>query len=237
MEKVERKHLGYYSSSPSYIANSKDYKLIESDWSVWGNTWKTGTHGWRWKPFGVSIGEVNQLLLPLMIEIFGDKCAFCNNGPIYNHPSAKYYTLEHFKPKDRSLFPEYAYQWENLYPCCQMCNHERGNQVDALLLRPDDIAYDFDIHFEVKSTGELIHKTPNADVTIHFYQLNRPSLIKDRREKVEEVEMFFKATGDYPENLLHRKPYQFFLIRVLKDWKAKSSLPNLGDFISEFEEN
>lgn len=240
MEKIERKSLGDYSSSPIYIKNAEEYLRIESDWQTWGKAWEGGTHKWKWKPLGININEINKLLLPLIIEIFGDQCAFCNNRPIYNNPSANYYTLEHFKPKKRNRTPNYsqhAYQWENLFPCCQKCNGYKDDQFDPQLLRPDDVSYDFDVHFEVDGKGNLVPKTKSAEVTIAIYKLNRTSLTKDRRNKVEEIETIFKAMGYYPNNLLSKKPYHFFLIRVLKSLKASSSLSGLGDIISKLEEN
>ena len=43
-------------------------------------------------------------------------CAFCD-GRIGTESRE---TIEHFRPK--SQFPSFAYQWDNLFPCCDMCH-------------------------------------------------------------------------------------------------------------------
>jgi len=42
-------------------------------------------------------------------------CAFCD-GQIGAESRE---TVEHFRPK--GLFPELAYAWDNLFPCCDLC--------------------------------------------------------------------------------------------------------------------
>lgn len=70
-------------------------------------------------------------------------CAFCDGmGGTTNWP------VEHFKPKAKSKFPELAYAWSNLYPCCEKCQG-KGDwwEDEPALLRPDEIDYDFTAFF------------------------------------------------------------------------------------------
>ncbi|WP_318373019.1 hypothetical protein [Enterobacter sp.] len=54
-------------------------------------------------------------------------CAFCDGGHlgVMNRE-----TIEHFRPKSRTEFHRVAYQWENLYPCCDRCQSEKGEQYE-----------------------------------------------------------------------------------------------------------
>ena len=65
-------------------------------------------------------------------------CSFCDAyemGPDIEE------TVEHFLPK--SEFPEFAYQWRNLYLCCGRCQSRKCTGFDERLLRPDDTDYHF----------------------------------------------------------------------------------------------
>ena len=54
--------------------------------------------------------------------------------------------VEHFKPKAKGKFPEEAYSWTNLYPCCERCQG-KGAEWVADLLRPDEEEYEFSACF------------------------------------------------------------------------------------------
>lgn len=76
-------------------------------------------------------------------------CAFCD-GPFVE--SRK--TIEHFKPKSR--FPELAFTWGNLFPCCDKCQSSKLEKFDERLLKPDEDAYEFNRYFLVDyKTGEI----------------------------------------------------------------------------------
>ena len=70
-------------------------------------------------------------------------CAFCD-GPLGIESRE---TVEHFRPK--SKFPELAFAWENLFPCCDVCQSHKGERFDLHLLKPDDDDYHFERYFVV----------------------------------------------------------------------------------------
>lgn len=49
-----------------------------------------------------------------LFEPTGNRCAFCDGMT----GSVSRQTVEHFKPK--KTFPELAFTWSNLFPCCDM---------------------------------------------------------------------------------------------------------------------
>ncbi len=101
-------------------------------------------------------------------------CAFCD-GPIGSESRE---TVEHFRPK--SQFPELAYAWDNLFPCCDLCQNNKLEKFDEALLKPDGQDYIFQQYFIVNyHTGE-IEPSPQADqaeqqrakITLEIYGLN-----------------------------------------------------------------
>lgn len=133
-------------------------------------------------------------------------CAFCD-GPIGVESRE---TVEHFRPKN--TFHNLAYEWNNLFPCCDMCQSNKRENFDPALLKPDEPEYAFDKYFVANfSTGE-IEPSPHsdeearqkADVTIKIYGLNLPARKKARKREWESYQRGLQAClDDYN--------YRFFL--------------------------
>lgn len=86
----------------------------------------------------------------------GNRCAFCD-GPVGLESRE---TVEHFQPK--SIFPDLAYTWTNLFACCDKCQSNKKDSFDSALLKPDADDYDFADYFIANyQTGEL-EPAPNA---------------------------------------------------------------------------
>lgn len=102
-------------------------------------------------------------------------CAFCD-GANLGAESRK--TIEHFRPK--SMFHTIAYQWENLYPCCDQCQSAKREHFDEGLLVGDQADYTFERYFSVDYLTGALLPNPIADeldqqraaVTINLYGLN-----------------------------------------------------------------
>ncbi|MBI4740147.1 MAG: hypothetical protein HY777_01010 [Betaproteobacteria bacterium] len=114
-------------------------------------------------------------------------CAFCD-GAIGVESRE---TVEHFRPK--SAFPDLAYEWNNRFPCCDMCQSNKREMFDPDLLKPDAPEYAFSTYFVANfRTGEL-EPSPRSDekarlqagVTIRIYGLNLPARKKARKREWE----------------------------------------------------
>lgn len=133
-------------------------------------------------------------------------CAFCDVplGP------GSLETVEHFRPK--SKFPELAYHWENLFPCCDVCQNIKGEDFDEALLKPDASDYTFERYFLANGrTGALEIPASNspedqkrAEITCSIYGLNTPARCKARRREL-------KKYRDRSSNDLDDYEYRFFL--------------------------
>lgn len=132
------------------------------------------------------------------------RCSFCDGSV----GSESRETVEHFRPK--SLFPDLAYTWSNLFICCDVCQG-KGDQFDELLLKSDELDYSFTRYFVNNyKTGEV---EPNpaasevdqkrAETTLKLYQLNK-------------------------------KPRKLFRIRELKRFNYKPEEDSIDDFNYRF---
>lgn len=94
------------------------------------------------------------------------------------------FELDHFRPK--SLFPQLAMNFYNLYWSCHVCNRVKHDQWPSPALQELGIGFvdfcvtSFSVHFDEKSTGEWHGKTPSARYTIDALRLNRPHLVELR---------------------------------------------------------
>ncbi len=103
-------------------------------------------------------------------------CGFCDEFPA---GSGFQKTIEHFMPKKK--FPLEAYHWENLYPCCNVCQ-SKIERYNEFLLRPDADDYSFERYFHFDSLNGKIEPSPfaspedqkRAEITCEIYKLNHP---------------------------------------------------------------
>ena len=135
-------------------------------------------------------------------------CAFCDE--VLGTGSRE--TVEHFRPKSNIQFQSLAYQWDNLFPCCDLCQSQKREQFEEGLLKPDEADFAFARYFVVNfKTGE-IEPSPHADqplqdrakITIQIYGLNLPTRNNARKR---EWEHFCRD----PEPFLDDYNYRFFL--------------------------
>jgi uncharacterized protein (TIGR02646 family) len=124
------------------------------------------------------------------------RCAFCDGG--LGAESRE--TVEHFRPK--SQFPEFAYAWSNLFPCCDMCQSQKKEQFSEDLLKPDEDDFVFSHFFIVNYKSGELEVSPQADlkarsraeITLQLYGLNLAARTKARKREWEsfcrEIEPF-----------------------------------------------
>lgn len=111
-------------------------------------------------------------ILPHLSGQTAAHCSFCDAFPVGGVSNE---TIEHFQPK--SLFPELAYTWFNLYYCCDDCQSAKGELWDELLLKPDTDDYSCSRYFEYDfTTGEI---KPNA-----------VSPVQDQLRAIKTIELY-----------------------------------------------
>lgn len=127
--------------------------------------------------------------LPVLREMNQGHCCFCDGYPLEGMSNEP---IEHFQPK--SKFPYFAFTWSNLYYCCEKCQSSKADKWDDLLIRPDDVNYEFSRYFEFDlTTGEILPKgtateqvKKAAETTIKIYGLNQFGRPGRRRNSILE---------------------------------------------------
>ena len=155
---------------PSFLV--KNYKR-------WGREQKAKrlqdpTASFQWRIFQGK--RVTEHLLEALTPAAKNHCAFCDGYPLGTFARQ---TLEHFRPK--SLYPQLAYVWWNLFVCCDQCQANKGENFDRKLLKPDRVDYAFERFFIINYRNGEIEINPKASaadqeraqITIEMYGLNR----------------------------------------------------------------
>ncbi len=151
---------------------------LTQNWEKWGQQYEQKkvakpSYEFKWRSYQGK--KVNLHLMDLLLEMTKRHCSFCDSSPLVSQIRE---TMEHFRPK--SAYPRLVYQWGNLFACCGRCQDAKRDKFDELLLKPDEIEYEFNRYFFFDAqTGELTPQsqaTPEdqnrAAVTIQLYKLN-----------------------------------------------------------------
>jgi len=151
-------------------------------------------------------------------KIYNDKCAYCESS-LHN----EYGEIEHYRPKKSSNLSKcnsknayywLAFSWDNLIPCCKICNVFKSNCFDInnennrvkynnqslyklhtilkayhtlenpKLLHPEMDKFEDEITFYNK--GQLVSKNEKVKYTLKICKLNRKKLKETREEIITE---------------------------------------------------
>jgi uncharacterized protein (TIGR02646 family) len=153
--------------------------------------------------------------LPL-IELFSSKCAFCESAYV---PFATF-DVEHFRPKsgvvnfDGRVEPDHywwlAYEWENLYLICMICNRSKGQRFPVRASRAPFRTFGHDLLAEgpllldpcideperelvFQPDGLVNSDTERGNMTIEVFQLNRTGLVEARKKSYTEMQTVLRS--------------------------------------------
>jgi len=126
-----------------------------------------------------------------LIIMCNDKCSYCES--IITH--VDFGNIEHFKPKSKR--PDLAFDWDNLFLSCTMCNSTRykGDKFPEAaeggpIINPcdDDPNDHFEFFFDMTAKiSTLNHRTPRGEVTKNLLGLNRPKLRAVRSAAMRKI--------------------------------------------------
>lgn len=181
----------------------------------WGLKYETNkqanpNHGFAWRQHQRT--RINALLLPLLIEMTKDHCSFCDGYPMRSFGGN---SIEHFKPKSNPKYYRLAYQWENLFLSCPVCQGKKLEDFDDALLKPDEIDYEFSHYFVFDLATGMITPNPagtveemqRAKVTIDMYGLNEFDRPETRKQ------FYFQAMSHYfSDEDFTTYPYRFMFL-------------------------
>lgn len=154
----------------------------------------------------------HHLLKPLL-EMTADHCAYCDHFQLGVDGARK--TIDHFRPKGDRRYWHLAFEWTNLYPCCDLCQEQKRETFVEGALAPDEAGYDFHRYFVVDFRSGELKPSPSAAEedqrrardTISWLGLNRDGLPARRRDWYERI--FAPRRWGKRHPALNALPYRF----------------------------
>lgn len=215
MEKITRKPL---SEIPSL-------KILHDNWEDWGKEFKKKLQQSSKTRFSWKSGIYEELRTQLSAQT-QEHCSFCDSFLLSDTSKE---TIEHYQPKKE--FPELAYQWENLYFCCDKCQSAANSIPFSPSLRPDSQGYHFDNYFYFDTlTGnvEVLEnkqgkEKENALRFLERYGINEGNRPLSRRNTYRNIRnLIGKETED--GRIRNDFAHRFVFDCVYADQNAQSSL-------------
>ena len=121
-------------------------------------------------------------VLDALKQMYGDGygtcfCCYCESSI----EDVSYPHIEHRKPKDKDLFPEETFNWNNLHLACEKCNKNKGKKwdtVNEILDAVNDIPIEKHLGYKVEfPEGIYIETLSERGITTEKHtDLNRKPL-------------------------------------------------------------
>lgn len=184
-------------------------KLIrnESEWTARWQKIHLAKSGEKWCT-GAAHDEL-KINLELMTH---GKCAFCES----QLDVASYLQIEHYHAKNH--YPNRAFEWDNLFPICSVCNVTKGAENhQGEIIKPDNedpesfLQIDLENgHVEPQESLSLTSAI-RAEKTISSYGLNRPQLVEVRRKLLLTLLFCLDKASHEPADLIKQQLEPLFL--------------------------
>lgn len=222
MDKINRKK----------VTDFPKLEKLAKNWEQWGKEYAKyrATNGEEGINFSWR-GGIYKDLRANLANLTKGHCAFCDG----NSFDASKETIEHFKPKNE--FPLLAYQYENLFYCCDKCQ-SNSNKPYQPNIKPDHENYDFasifyiDLKtFQIEVLEHLESDNPDlftkAKAFLNRYGINGTYRISRRKNVYKDLQNYFIAeygTADTRnrDNFQYRYLFdELFSNRAIKSKKDK----------------
>jgi hypothetical protein len=133
------------------LSDLPSLSVLADNYIQWGEEFKRHLDsGGKSSDFGWKGGLYTEMRRQLAI-ITKEHCSFCDDHPIGTNSKE---TIEHYFPK--AEFPLDAYNWANLFYCCDKCQSEANRNDFQETLKPDIETYRFSDYFYFDlGTGQL----------------------------------------------------------------------------------
>lgn len=136
--------------------------------------------------------DTNKLVKETLKKLYDYKCAYCEST-LKN----SYGEIEHYRPKRSSKLSKcdatkgyywLAFSWDNLLPCCKMCNNKKLNCFDISDKRVEysdetlEVLHQSLQSYNAKENPKLLH--PEIDEFEKLITFNRKGFMDSNNEKV-----------------------------------------------------
>ena len=159
-------------------------------------------NNWDW--YDIEGMPTNQCLLPLLCFDTKNHCSYCDKRPL----GVK--EIDHFKPKVE--FPDDAFAWENLFIVCKDCNFLKLNDFSDLILKPDEMEYEFETYFYYDDiSGEIMPKGDENSIKYQRADITRKALKLNERGLPEARKLISDNKAIFQEYNIEKVPFRFIL--------------------------
>jgi len=166
MNKIDRRKI---DKPQCLIENSIDWT---NDWLIRLN--KKKDFNWHY----YKKESVQAILIEILSNLTNFTCTYCGYSPLRQNVGGR--SIDHFKPK--SMFPELAFEWTNLFVSCTDCQKNKKDIFpENEPIKPDSDDYNFDYWFAIDFKNHLIipnkfrtiNEQERAKITIKWLGLNK----------------------------------------------------------------
>ena len=176
------------------VSNYPTLKKLSDNWEIWGKEYEIFLDTKQIEGVGFSWRQgIYEVLRTQLFNLTKGHCSFCDGYPIGETSKE---TIEHYYPKND--FPLKAYDWENLFYCCDKCQSEANRSAFTVTLKPDEATYNFDDYFyfdaesgelKIMENIETTHpdKFKNASNFLKRYGINNPTRNQSRKNLLQDV--------------------------------------------------
>ena len=205
------------------IAEIEILTLLRDNYIQWGQAFsELLSRGGKSSAFAWKGGIYEEMRHHLSL-ITKEHCSFCDSYPVA-HISKE--TIEHYYPK--AEYPLRAFEWENLFYCCDKCQSEANKWAFQETLKPDLPTYHFSDYFyfdlasgELKVMENLEMDNPDSFAKANAFLMrygisNNPKRNSARKSVYKDIQNHFAAkeiTGDnrLRDDFMYRYVYDYFV--------------------------
>jgi uncharacterized protein (TIGR02646 family) len=204
------------------ITDIPSLKQLADNYVQWGKDFKNHLdNGGKSANFTWKSKSLYTTMRSQLSSITKEHCSFCDGYPVADKSKEG---IEHYFPKNQ--YPLKAYDWMNLFYCCDKCQSESTKKFEETL-KPDDLTYQFDFYFyfdlgsgEIKVIERLkiddIDSFIKATAFIVRYGINSPTRTSARKNLYQDICNYFIAktiTTDVRErdDFQYRYIFDFYL--------------------------
>lgn len=171
-----------------------------ADLTRWGARWTKRYCEGKCKCNDWATAKAKQILRDALLPLTFQKCAFCES----RLDVTDYSCVEHYHCK--SIYKDLAFAWDNLLPCCQICNTTKGNHDHQnFLVKPDDENPEsfLTVHPDTGTVEPAGGLKPDqefrANETIRIMGLNRLRLRLERKKLLRRLTIWVRDADQDPK--------------------------------------
>ena len=160
-----------------------------------------------------------KIIQNILFKTSNNKCAYCEKTEI----DIGYLEIDHFYPKYEESFKNLIFDFDNLLPCCHICNtnkktkYKDKNNIEMINpYKKQTLKNDFELNLENlwisglsdegKATIDILNKSINTDSTISELNIDSPQLLSIHCTDFEKN--ILEKLQNYEDKVIFRKNYQ-----------------------------